>query len=297
MNKDYYKILQVDKNATQEEIRKQYRKLALKYHPDKNPGDKDAQMKFKDLSQAYSVLGDPQKRKQYDSPAFNPFNNGYNGFGNSADAQTIFRQFMGGDFGRDTFGSMFGGFTNIIQTNITCKIEINFNQMINGCQKTIKFNRNLYGQKKQQQQTIRIPKGSITGTMLKVQGMGNLTKFGCGDLLIQIILNNDSQFNVDFPNLIYDYSLNFDKAILGDQIEIQTPYDKVTIKIPKGVNNNDTFRIPNKGIFNRFSNSNGDLFVRINIINPINLNEQQQNKFKEFVCSLNNNNYEKLANK
>lgn len=277
-NKDYYKILEVDKNASDQEIKKQYRKLALKYHPDKNKGNSQAQQKFKDISQAYSVLGDQEKRKQYDNPqSFNPFGDG---FGNS-----FFESFTRGGNPFESFFD-FGNFADV-----NCSVVLSFEEMINGCQKKIKYYRNVYNKRTLEQTVIEIPKGLRQGTCLKVSNKGNVTQRGCGNLIVQIHVDNESQFTINYPNLQCTCEITLQQSILGDNIEVKTPYDNTTIKIPQYIKNGDVFRIRNKGIFCRQINNNGDLFVNIKIKNPKNLNEQQTKKFKQFVSLLNQSNY------
>lgn len=133
MNKDYYKILEIDRNATEEDIKKSYRKLAMKYHPDRNPNNKEAEAKFKDIADAYDVLSDPKKKSNYDRFG-TAESGGFQGFGG----------FSGFDMG-DMFGDLFGNFNSRYNTrkgtNINIKISLNIQEILNGVDKKIKYNR------------------------------------------------------------------------------------------------------------------------------------------------------------
>lgn len=142
MSKNYYKILGVDKNASEKDIKSKYRKLAIKYHPDKNKGNKEAEEKFKEISEAYETLSDPNKRSAYDQQLNNPFGNRNGGFNSNFNMNDIFSQFFGN---HDPF-SAFGGNQQNERRNenldLKIRIKISFEESYNGCQKTIKYTRN-----------------------------------------------------------------------------------------------------------------------------------------------------------
>lgn len=288
--KDYYKILQVDKNATEQQIKKAYRKLAVKYHPDKNQGNPQAQQKFKQITEAYSVLSDPQKRKQYDSPGYNGM---YGGSFDSKQAEDMFKQFFGNS-GFGGFGSFsgFGEMFNRVNMDVECRLTINFDEFINGVQKKIRFKRRVYNNQQVDQVTLKIPKGIAPGSKLKVKGYGNTNKNGVGDLYVVIMVANNSQYIINYPDLHIYKNISLKQAVLGQQIEINTPYDTVKIKLPNGTQYNDRLRVRGKGCFINQNNSYGDLYVTVHINIPKQLNEQQRNKFIEF-CSLLENKVEK----
>ena len=172
--KDYYKILGLQKTASQDDIKKAYRKLAVKYHPDKNAGNKQAEQKFKQISQAYGVLSDPQKRKQYDNPvhSFNPFSG--SPFQDQYDS--VFESFFTNRRSRSGspfFGGFdFNGFSNM-NADINVKLEISFDQMINGCTKKIRYNRTVNNQKQIKQFTVNIPAGVKSGQTFSYSKQGN----------------------------------------------------------------------------------------------------------------------------
>ena len=286
--KDYYKILYVEKNATAQEIKQQYRKLAVKYHPDKNPNDKQAQAKFKDIAQAYSVLSDPQKRKEYDSPSYNNFD-----FGNfdRGHAESVFRQFFNSGFNNpfeSRFGSVFGqqsGF-GFINNNLNYNLNVTFQQFINGVEKSIKFKRKIYNSEKIQEIKVKVPKGISPGAQLKCSGYGNITKYGCGDLYLNIYLIDTNGYKIDFPNLQCERNIDLKMAICGGVAQFETPYGVVKVKINSGTQNGSVYRIKQSGCFNKLQNKNGDLYVKVNVVIPNNLNQKQIEKFNQFYDCL-----------
>ena len=297
--KDYYKILGLQKTANQQEIKKAYRKLAVKYHPDKNKGDKQAQQKFKQISQAYSVLSDPQKRKQYDNPHvhFNPFGNG--GFDDQS-MQDIFNSVFNGGRG---FGGGFDGFPGFQQQSVdlNVRISVTFEQMITGCKKKFAYNRRLNNKTVRQQLQIDIPQGVKSGQTFMFRGKGNSGGYlhnQVGNLNVIVVVQLSNQYQIMYPNLIKTQTVTLKQIMLEQQIQVTTPYGISKIQLRDTMSNDTTLRIQSQGIkykqrFGYVSNSPqvGDLYVKLKIKNPKKLNEQQKIKMKQFFESLDQNNF------
>lgn len=228
--KNYYDILGVDKNATQDEIKKAYRTLSKKYHPDKNKNNPEAEQKFKEINEANTVLGDEQKRKEYDfqqsGGGFNPFGGGFNPFD----------IFMGG--GRN------GGFRQMA-SDITMTMTITLEEAYYGCKKPIRV-----GMK---QFNVDIPQGITTGKVLRLNGLGvkgydqygNETK---GDLIIHVqVMNTDKMWLNEDGTLEIMYGVDWLDAILGSEQEVEI-FDKyVKFKVPRYTQNGGYSIVSGKG--------------------------------------------------
>lgn len=299
--KDYYQILGVQKTANQQQIKKAYRKLAVKYHPDKNKDDKNAQDKFKEISQAYAVLSDPQKRKQYDNPnvRFNPFQNGGFSTGGftSQNMQDIFNSVFG--------NGGFGGFQQHMQNNnLNVRVSITFDQMINGCKKKIAYNRKLNNKTVRQQLQIEIHQGVKSGETYIFRGKGNSGGYlhnQVGDLNVIIVVQLSNEYEIIYPNLLKTQQVTLKQIMLEEQVQVETPYGVSKIQLRDSMNNETTLRIAGSGIKYKRSysgyygnnnfNESGDLYVKLKIKNPKHLTEQQKIKMKQFFDSLNQNNF------
>lgn len=270
--KNYYQILGLNKNASANDIKNAYRKLAMKYHPDKNKDNKQAQQKFKEISQAYEVLGDEQKRKQYDNPPINPFN--------------IFT-----DYG---FNNPFDAFKQKFNSNknITIKLSISFEEMINGCKKTFNYNRHVNNKIKKEQLTIDIPKGVQSGKIISFLNAGNSygylhNQFGKLDVIIVVQLSNE--YEIKYPNLIKEQNVTLKQIMLQENLNINTPYGNKTVKLKNTMNNDTILKIQEEGIHS--SIGKGDLYIKLKIKMPIRLNEEQKIKMQQFFESLTDNNF------
>ena len=237
MKKDYYNILGINRQSSQDEIKKAYRELSKKYHPDKNPGNKEAEDKFKDINEAYSILGDEKKRKEYDNP--NPFFNfaNNNGFTNNWE----FRQ---------------------MASDITTKITITLEEAYYGCKRGMRV-----GMK---HINIDIPKGTTPNKTLRIPGYGvkGFNMYGqesTGDLIIHVqVQNTDNMWLNSDGTLEIMYPINWDDAILGSEQEVEI-FDKfVKFKSPRFVQNGGYSIISNKG-FPKFKQE-GFNNIKINYI-------------------------------
>jgi len=306
--KDYYKILGVSKSASPEEIKKSYRKMAMKYHPDRNQGDKGAEAKFKDVSEAYAVLSDPEKRKQYDMFGSEGFQRRFTqedifrdfdfgsifkefGFGSGRRSQNIFSQIFGGTGqthfrgGGSPFGSSFGAQSGRAQgvrgQDLVYELSLTLEEAATTTDKVISYN--VEGAQ-QDGVSVKIPEGISTGKKLRLQGKGKAGMYGGppGDLYIQVKVLEHPLFKREGDDLFLTQDIKFSEAILGTEIEVPT-IDKKTLrlKIPHGTQSNAKFRFKGYGMPHMNGNGRGDAYVEITIAVPKKLNKKQKALVKE----------------
>ncbi|MCK4534616.1 MAG: DnaJ domain-containing protein, partial [Syntrophobacterales bacterium] len=236
MAEDYYKTLGIDKNASSDAIKKAYRKLALKYHPDKNPGNKGAEENFKKISEAYAVLGDPEKRKQYDSFG------SQEAFSRSFSQEDIFRGFdlneilkgLGGFRGQrqssytddDLFSQLFGNqqYNRPVPRKgrgLEYNLSISLEEAYSGAEKRISFKTDDGGLN---EITMKIPKGIDTGRKLRLAGKGlpGLNGGPPGDLFINITVVTHPVFTRDRDDTYVQKMITFSQAVLGTSIDVKT---------------------------------------------------------------------------
>jgi len=290
MADDYYKILGITKTASAAEIKKAYRKLALKYHPDKTKGDKTAEDMFKKISEAYAVLSDAEKKQQYDTYGSADFQNRFSqeDIFRNFDMGDILKEFgfgggRGGGFGggrqRGGFGG-FGGFGGQQQQapkgrDLEYEIPLTLDDVIKGTTKTITINQG--GQAKAID--VKIPNGLVAGKKIRLAGKGEMSPHGgaAGNLYIKSRLVPAPGITIEDNNILMSQQVKLSQALLGDTIEVQTP-DGTTLnlKLPAGINAKAKMRIPKKGIPHMKGNGCGDLFVVINISMPKELTPEQK---------------------
>jgi len=289
--KDYYKVLGVNESASQDEIKKAYRKLARKYHPDVNPGDKVAEEKFKEISEAYEVLSDPEKRKQYDQFGTFDFNgSGFGGFnegnyksytftGDGGDFSKIFEDLFGRSYSRQSSGSHFDFGGNFAQKgeNLEAEIEVDFEDTINGGEKYI----NLQGKTLK----VKIPEGVETGSKIRLSGKGypGINGGAPGDLILKIKVRDSNKYIRKGDNLYMKVPISLKEAILGDNIEVNTPKGKIKLKIPEKTSGGRKFRVRGKGLKNIKTKKVGDLYIETYIVLP----DEIPNELKNIVKTLN----------
>ncbi len=293
MSEDYYQILGVQKNAGDEEIKKAYRKLAMKYHPDHTKGDKSAEEKFKKISEAYAVLSDKEKRKEYDTFGSEGFRQRFSqedifrGF----DFGDIFREFGvgGGDFShargggrRFSFGTgspfNFSGAQQHSQakgSDLVYELPLTLREVATGTSKVITFQH----QGRSENLTVKIPKGLIAGKKLRLAGKGNPSPYGgpAGSLYIKSKLLNDPVFSSENYDLYINRELKLSEAILGTTVSVPTIEDKqLSLKIPPGTKSGTKMRLSGHGLPDMKNNKMGDLYVRVQVKIPQHLNEEQK---------------------
>lgn len=295
MAKDYYKVLGIDKNASDDDIKRAYRKLAKKYHPDTNPNNPEAEARFKEVNEANEVLSDKDKREMYDrfgttTPGGFPGGAGpdvrYYNQGNSGDVpfSDIFETFFGGLGGRGRGGAQaqgrgapggfgFGNFStsNAAQgEDIEQPVTITLKEAFSGTTRVVTRD----GRKI----TVKIPAGADTGTKVRLAGEGMPGMGGRdGDLYLIVTVDEDMQFERKGDDLLTDVKIDMFTALLGGEAEIPTMEKNVKLKIPPGTQSGRKFRLPNKGMpLLKKPGEFGDLYARILITVPIALTEKQQ---------------------
>ena len=292
MSKDYYKILEVDKGASKEELKKAFRKKAHEYHPDKQTGN---EAKFKEVNEAYQVLSDDQKRAQYDrfgsaGPQFGGqggqgfggfdfggFNINFDGFGNGQefDLNDIFSAFGGGGF---------GGRRVRKGRDIILGLTLSFKESVQGVSKTIKIPSNS-AEKAKGDVTVKIPAGIETGQMMKVAGFGEPMDGGqSGDLLLKIYVESHKTLRKEGIHIVTDLSVKLTDAILGATYDVEGVDGPIKIKIPKGIQTGKILRIRGAGVqAGRFQH--GDLLVVITVEIPDSLTREQKKLIEELQKS------------
>ena len=280
-NDDYYAALGVSKNATADEIKKAYRKLAIKYHPDRNPGNKQAEEKFKKVSIAYDVLSDPEKRKNYDQFGSDFFQHGAQG------GQGGFGGFGGGQGGASfSFEDLFGGGRHRGKAkgqDMQTELQISFDESFHGAEKKIRIDRDL---------TVRIPAGIKDGQKLRIAGAGGASPAGGepGDLFVIIRVQENPVFSREEQNIICELPISLETAVNGGIVDVPSMKGKVRMKVPAGSQSGTMLRIRNSGFPGSKTKPQGDQFVRLKVEIPSNLTKQQSDLLKYFTESLTENN-------
>jgi curved DNA-binding protein len=312
--KDYYKILGVSKSASQDEIKKAYRKLAMKYHPDKNPGDKTAETKFKEANEAHEVLSDAEKRKRYDELGsnWNSYQQSPGGqgggfdwgkyqqqYGGSQGGQTYYTDF--GDFGSafgtggggggfsDFFEAFFGGTGGAKQKtgrrqqtlkgqDTQAELPVTLEEAYNGVEKIFEING--------QTIKLKLKKGVADGQVLKLSGKGYPGHNGgpAGDLLLTIKVQKHPLYNRIDDDLYMDIPLDIYSAVLGGKLDVNTLKGKIKISIPPESSNGKTLRLAGLGMPKYGKDSQyGDMFVKLDLQTPKNLTAEEKKLFTELA--------------
>ncbi|MCY7337524.1 MAG: DnaJ domain-containing protein [Chamaesiphon sp.] len=297
--KDYYAILGVSKTATPEEIKRAYRKLARKHHPDVNPGNPAAEEKFKDINEANEVISNPETRAKYDefgqhwkqgaagvpprstSPNSAGFDDrDFNGYGNFDD---FINDIMGGraKAGRTNYRQAedFGGFRSQAPAPDTeAAIALSFSEAFHGVQKRLQLDDDTVN--------VRIPPGAKSGSRIRVKGKGRPSPFSQqrGDLYLTIELRPHSFFQFAGDNLTCEVPLRPDEAVLGAQIRVPTPDGAVTMTVAKGSHSGQSLRLRGKGwILPKGVRT--DLIVKIQIVSPQELSEIEQDCYEKIQAN------------
>ncbi|MGM0518718.1 MAG: DnaJ C-terminal domain-containing protein [Campylobacterota bacterium] len=269
MAKSLYETLEVNENASVAEIKKAYRKLARKYHPDVNK-DPQAEEKFKEINAAYEVLSDPEKKQQYDQYGDSMFGGqNFHDFaqnqGSNVDLDEILRQMFGagagfgsGGFSQGGFGG-FGGFEEPdLDTN--AQITIPFNVAILGGKQHISLNSESFD--------IKIPEGIKDGQKIRAKGKGKSYNNQRGDLILKINVAPSNEYERDDDTLIKIFDLPLKSALFGGKIQISTIHKDITLKVPQNTKQYQKFRVKELGALNNKTKVRGDLHLKANIILP-----------------------------
>lgn len=301
---DYYSALGVGKSASAAEIKKAYRKMAMKYHPDHSKGDKAAEEKFKKISEAYAVLSDPEKRKQYDTYGSTDFHQRFSqeDIFRNFDFGDIFREFgftgggrRTGDGGfRFSFGggspfggggSPFGGRgpqqKSIKGTDLVYELPVSLTDVALGAEKQITFQH----QGRSENISVKVPKGMIDGKKLRLTGKGEPSPYGgeSGDLYIKVKVMDDPVFQRDDYDLNVFHNIKLSQALLGVQISVPTVTGKeLSLKIPPGTRHKTKLRLSGHGLPHMKGSGRGDLYVVV----LVDLPKKLTNKQKKLVAEL-----------
>ena len=288
--KDYYQILGIKKGATEKEIKKAYRKLARKYHPDVNPGDSSAEAKFKEINEAHEVLSDPEKRSKYDrfgdkwqyADQFNqagsrgPFG-GFGGGGTTFE----YSDFGGGSGGLgDIFGDLFrnfgGGPSSGTRTRprkrqpLEHPTEVTLEEAFSGTTRTIE----IAGRRLE----VKIPPGVTDGSKVRV-AMGSDQPIG--DVHLVISVRSHPRFERKGANLHTEVNVPLIEAVLGGEIEVPTLKGKLALKIPPESQNGKVFRLTGQGMPHLSKAGKGDLFAKLKVVLPTHLTDSERKLFEE----------------
>ena len=279
---DYYKILGLEKSASPEEIKKKYRKLAMKYHPDKTKGDKASEEKFKQISEAYAVLSDPEKKKEYDTFGSSGFKQRYSqeDIFRNFDFDDILRGFGFGGFGgfsggRRSQGGFAGQRTAVKGSDLVYELPLTLKEIAEGATKPIM----LQHQGASGQVNVRIPKGMIEGKKIRLADKGEASPYGGppGDLFIKSRVLPDPVFFADGHDLNVNKTIKLSEALMGTTVSVPTIYGKeLSLKIPPGTQHRTKMRIPGQGLPHMKGHAQGDLYVHILLSFPKELNDQQK---------------------
>lgn len=286
--RDYYEVLGVGKNASDDEIKKSFRKLALKYHPDRNPGDKEAEAKFKEASEAYEVLSDKQKRARYDqfghagvngAAGGNPFQNGNFNF----NGQSFNFDFGGGGGFDDILSSIFGFGGGARRprrgADYETSVTVEFEEAIFGTTKIINADN--------EDIKIKIPAGIDDGMSIRLKGKGGEAPQGGekGDLYVRIHVKPHKHLTREGNIILSEEHIDMVDAALGCEIEVETIDGKIIMKIPAGTQSGTPFKLSGHGVPFRADGDRGPHIVTITVDTPKNLSKKQKEILEEFKKS------------
>jgi curved DNA-binding protein len=306
--KDYYAILGVSKTATPEEIKQAYRKLARKYHPDLNPGDKEAEAKFKEINEAQELLSDPEKRQKYDqfgqywkqaseggppprgaSRGVEEFD--FDQYGNFEDFINDLLGRFGGQGGtgrtytyRTSTGQPegfddFGGFRSQAPAPDTeAAIALTFSEAFHGVQKRLQLD--------DKPINVRIPAGAKPGSRIRIKGKGHPSPFSHqrGDLYLTVEVLPHPFFRFEGDDIVCEVPIRPDEAVLGAQIKVPTPDGSVMMAIPKAVRSGQSLRLRGKG-WTQPKGGRSDLIVKLQIVSPKDLSALEQEYYEKIQAA------------
>jgi DnaJ-class molecular chaperone len=279
--KDYYKILGVSQKASDDEIKKAFRKLAREYHPDANPNNKAAEAKFKEISEAYETIGDSDKRKQYDAMRANPFAGASGGMGGP------------GGFGRQAghgAGGNFSGLDDILSTlfkhaggtqagrgpkgqDVEVETEVTLEDVVNGSTLTVSVSQPDGGTKRLK---VKIPAGISHGGKVRVAGEGEPGTGGRGDLMVKVKVQPHARYTREGDDLHMEVPVSVFDAVLGGEITIPTiEGGEIKLKIPAGTQGGKSFRLKEKGVPHLKGGGRGALLVKLQLQIPANPSESE----------------------
>jgi curved DNA-binding protein len=316
--RDYYKILGVPKDASEKQIKQAYRKLARKLHPDINPGDRGAEVRFKEINEAYEVLSDPEKRRKYDQlgsnwkqyervarehpsgfPGFEGFRVDFGGqggeqfggfsdffktfFGGGLDLDEILGRAKGGGFRGGGFRGQGGGFSSAPTKgrDVAAAIEISLEESFHGSRKRLSLQSSPMATP--QEIEVKIPAGVRDGSRIRVAGKGESSpgSGSPGDLYLEVKLRPHNLYRREGDSLYLEVPITITEAALGAEIEIPTFTGKARIKVPAGSQSGRLMRLRGKGMPRLKGGDRGDLFAKLLIIVPVQLSDRERQLLQE----------------
>ncbi|HZG37393.1 MAG TPA: DnaJ C-terminal domain-containing protein [Nodosilinea sp.] len=317
--KDYYAVLGVSRTAEADDIKQAFRKLARKYHPDVNPNDKTAEAKFKEVSEAYEVLSDADKRKKYDqygqywqqasragagSPYGTPGDMGGFDFSNYGSFDEFINELLGrfstpGGGGRaypygtpsgGPSGPGFGYDTATSQSfDQEANIRLTFSEAFHGAQKRLRIGNDSV--------EVRIPPGAKQGTKIRLKGKGPMNPYSKqpADIYLVVQLDTHSFFKLDGDSLTAEVPIAPDEAVLGGKIDVPTPDGSVTMNLPPGIRSGQSLRLRGKG-WPRPKGDRGDLLIKVVITPPTALSDSERQLYEQIRDSRTTNPRQSLVN-
>jgi molecular chaperone DnaJ len=294
--KDFYQQLGVGKSATPDDIKKAYRKLAMQYHPDKNPGNKKAEDKFKEVTEAYEILSDTEKKKNYDQFGHaenNPFGRGGNPFGgagrSSAGGTDPFADIFGDLFGAAGGGPFGAGRGRPQQqqqasrgSDLRYTLTISFEDVCSGAEKVVSFMRQNGSKEEAAKLSVTVPAGVKEGQRLKLSNEGDKPSgMPAGDLYVIVNVQDHLLFKREEHDVLLDLPISYTDAILGMDAEIPTLAGKAQIKIPAGTHSGQALRLKGKGFPKLGGIGNGDMILRLIVDTPAKINSRQKEIIEE----------------
>jgi curved DNA-binding protein len=296
--KDYYKVIGIDRKASADDIKRKYRKLALELHPDKNPGDKKAEDRFKEINEAYEVLGDPEKRARYDQLGtsyrawertggqpggfdWSQWTSGFPGGGVRVEVGDL-GDMMGGF--SDFFNSIFGGVNPTSPgmrgtrsgrgRDIEHPITISLQEAYTGTLRTIQLNG--------KQLEVKIPPGARNGTKVRISGKGRGGGRQSGDLYLVVQVEKDARFERKGDELHTSVTVDLITAVLGGEALVPTPTGDVLLTIPAGSQPGQTIRLKGRGMPNiKAQSRHGDLYAELDVEIPDQLSDRERELYNE----------------
>lgn len=312
MAKDYYKILGVSKNSSDKDMKQAYRRLARQFHPDVNPGNKEAESKFKEVNEAYEVLSDPDKRKKYDSygdkwqyadqfakqgaPPYWQQTSGREG-------STIFDfSDINVEEGQDPLGSIFeryfGGATTADRgtsrraaargQDMEVQVEVSLEEAYQGTSRILELPGPVGSMRRME---VKIPRGVATGSRIRIAGEGRpgMGRGAKGDLYLLVSVRPHEVYQRKGDDLNMNLDVPLTTAILGGEVEVPALSSKILLKIPPETQNGKVFKLGGKGMPHLGESHNGDLYARIKVVLPTGLTPKEKQLFEELKASLNKN--------